>query len=64
MHDSILHDIFFIEIQLLKSSQNHLCLGMTKRTLDTYIYGASLNYVGKILSIFDPPPPSVGKFTT
>ena len=25
--------------------------------------GPSINYVGKVLPIFDPPPPSVGKFT-
>ena len=29
-----------------------------------YSMGASINYVGKILPIFDPPPRSVGKFTT
>ena len=26
--------------------------------------GPSINYVGKILPIFDPPPLSIGKFTT
>ena len=26
--------------------------------------GASINYLGKILPVFDPPPPSTGKFIT
>ena len=37
--------------------------GSQKLFRHVHTKGASINYVGKILPIFDPPP-SVGKFTT
>ena len=49
-------------VNIYRNSQKQLIQRISSEL--TFYKGPSINYVGKILPIFDPPSPSVGKFTT